>query len=165
MNTNIHTGSYIINKLVDNELSIASLDRIMQLTGKTYPELKNSLRILVRDGQLSMIEKGLYVVRNFRDPYVIGTAMLKESAVAYWSALNLHGLTEQIPNIVYYNQFTARDKEVFGVRYKFVKVKPKRFVELLRLVTVMESFVLPIQKKHCLIALICHNTQEVMKNL
>jgi len=127
MNTNIHTGSYIINKLVDNELSLASLDRIIQLTGKTYPELKNSLRILVRDGQLSMIEKGLYVVRNFRDPYVIGTAMFKESAVAYWSALNLHGLTEQIPNIVYLQSIhSKRDKEVFGVRYKFVKIKPEK---------------------------------------
>jgi len=74
-----------------------------------------------------MIEKGLYVVRNFRDPYVIGTAMLKESAVAYWSALNLHGLTEQIPNIVYLQSIhSKRDKEVFGVRYKFVKVKPKK---------------------------------------
>lgn len=92
--------------------------------------------------------------------------MLKESAVAYWSALNLHGLTEQIPNIVYLQSIhSKRDKEVFGVRYKFVKVKPKKICGITTLGYGNGEFRITDTEKHCLIALICHNTQEVMKNL
>jgi predicted transcriptional regulator of viral defense system len=54
---------------------------------------------------------------------VIGTFVVENSAIAYWSALNLHGLTEQFSNTIFV-QTTLRkdDKEIFGTSYKFIRI-------------------------------------------
>ncbi len=117
----------ILNILSDNELSIINSATLSSLTGRTYDEMKPFIRKLIREGQLFSIEKGLYCVRNFRNPYVIGNAMMKNGSVAYWSALNLHGLTEQIPNVVYIQSDGRKaDKKIFNIRYKFIQVKPEK---------------------------------------
>ncbi len=44
--------------------------------------------------------------------------------IAYWSALNLHGLTEQFPNTIFIQTTRIKkEKAVFGVTYQFVKIK------------------------------------------
>ena len=117
----------ILNVFSDNEMTIADSDTLISLTGNTYVELKPFIRKLIREGQLFAVEKGLYCVRNFKNPYVIGNAMVKNSIIAYWSALNLHGLTEQIPNVVYVQSDRRKaDKKVFNVRYKFIQIKPEK---------------------------------------
>jgi len=74
-------------------------------------------------------EKGRYTLHEF----VIASHLIQPSAIAYWSALNYHGLTEQIPTTVFI-QTTARKKssqiEVFGVNYRIVRVKPEKFFGL-----------------------------------
>ena len=71
-------------------------------------------------------EKGRYTLHEF----VIASHLVRPSAIAYWSALHYHGLTEQIP-ITVFVQTTARKKknqlEVFGVDYRIVRVKPEKF--------------------------------------
>lgn len=124
----------ISNEIIDNELSIINISMLVSSTGKSYIELKPILRRLVRNQQLFPIEKGLYCVRNFRNPYVIGNALLKDSAIAYWSALNLHGLTEQIPNVVYVQSTNRKgDKKVFNVRYKFIQVKQEKVCGIMKM--------------------------------
>ena len=60
----------------------------------------------------------------------IGSLLVTPYSVAYWSALNFYGVTEQIPNTVFL-QTTSRKKkqatEVFGVRYRIVRVKEEKF--------------------------------------
>jgi predicted transcriptional regulator of viral defense system len=87
-------------------------------------EIPNELlENLTKKEFLARIEKGKYCRANFRDENVIGTFLAKESAVAYWSALNLHGLTEQFPNKIFI-QTTQLKKEVefAGTTYKFIKI-------------------------------------------
>jgi predicted transcriptional regulator of viral defense system len=49
--------------------------------------------------------------------------MAQNSAIAYWSALNLHGLTEQFSNNIFVQtNKIKRNKSVFGTSYQFVKV-------------------------------------------
>jgi len=71
-------------------------------------------------------EKGEYTVNEF----VVGSLLVNPYAIAYWSALHFHGLTEQIPNTVFI-QTTVRKKkqnmEIFGVKYKIIKVKESKF--------------------------------------
>jgi predicted transcriptional regulator of viral defense system len=59
---------------------------------------------------------------------VIGCFLVPDGAIAYWSALNLHGLTEQFPNTIFIQTTKIKkDKKVFGVGYKFVTIaKTKR---------------------------------------
>lgn len=127
LSTKINSTNYdsiIMNLIADNELSVFDIKTLESLSGKQYIDLKPALKKLVANEQVSRIEKGLYCVRNFRNPYVIANNLLRESAVAYWSALNLHQLTEQIPNVVFVQStFQKKDTKVFNVRYKFVTVR------------------------------------------
>ncbi|MDR0982560.1 MAG: hypothetical protein LBM07_04880 [Culturomica sp.] len=91
-------------------------------------EITNELlENLTKKDFLTRIERGKYCRANFRDENVIGTFLAKESAVAYWSALNLHGLTEQFPNKIFI-QTTQLKKEVefAGTTYQFVKIQPNK---------------------------------------
>lgn len=121
------SDSDVYNVLSDNELFVVGSDTLTALTGKSYTDLKSAIRTMIRNGQLFSIEKGLYAVRNFQNPYAIANAMLKDSTIAYWSALNLHHLTEQFPNVVFVQSpHRKADREVFNVRYKFIQVKSEK---------------------------------------
>jgi len=58
---------------------------------------------------------------------VIGTFITKNSAVAYWTALNRHGLTEQFSNTIFIQTtHLKKDKTIFGIPYKFIKITPSK---------------------------------------
>lgn len=116
----------------DQELSIFRFEEIKSLSKLDSSKLQDILTIYTKKDIIYRIEKGLYCVRNFRNPYVIANAMVKDGAIAYWSALNLHGLTEQIPNVVYVQSAARKaDKKVFNVRYKFIQVKAEKMCGIL----------------------------------
>lgn len=62
--------------------------------------------------------------------FIIAMELVSPAAIAYWSALNHHGMTEQLPRTVFVatNHPVRRSPgEVFGVRYKIVSLRPERF--------------------------------------
>jgi len=88
-----------------------------------------SLRELVDKDYFRIIERGKYCRHNFSDEYVIGSFLVKTGGIAYWTAMNYHGLTEQIPNVVYVQTTQAKkNKTIFGVRYKFIRVKERKLI-------------------------------------
>jgi len=106
------------------ELDIFTYQELADNENLKIIELQLTLDSMVSRGLLSRIEKGKYCRHNFRDEYVIGNYLAQDGAIAYWSALNLHGLTEQISNTVFVQTpKLKRNKTVFGVRYQFIKVK------------------------------------------
>ena len=118
------TQSDFVKYLEDEEISIFEIKNLknkLDLDNRTINEIVENL---VDKGFLSRIERGKYCRANFRDENVIGTFLAKESAVAYWSALNLRGLTEQFPNKIFI-QTTQLKKEVefAGTNYQFVKIQ------------------------------------------
>lgn len=130
----VNEESRILNLIADDEIPVFAMDKLVSITGKEYLYLKPVLKKLVNNGQLFRIEKGLYCIRNFRNPYLIANALLSSSAVAYWSALNIHHLTEQIPNVVYsQSTLLKNDKKVFNVRYKFIKVKAEKICGIMEM--------------------------------
>jgi len=102
---------------------------------------RESLRVfllrLEKRGIIERIEKGKYLIiplgaekgKYTLHEFVIGTTLIEPCSIAYWSALNYYGLTEQIPTTVFL-QTTARKKnqdiKVFGVKYKIVKIKKEK---------------------------------------
>ncbi len=114
--------------LDDYELNIFSLETVKKMARKKFSNVEELVENLVHKKILSRIERGKYCRANFRDENVIGCFLVEDGAVAYWSALNKHGLTEQFPNTVFIQTTKLkRNKTVFGTRYQFVKVaKSKR---------------------------------------
>jgi len=91
-------------------------------------EITNELlENLTKKKFLTRIERGKYCRANFRDENVIGAFLAKESAIAYWSALNLHGLTEQFPNKIFIQTTQLKkDVEFAGTTYQFVKIQANK---------------------------------------
>jgi len=99
--------------------------------------LKVTLSRMEKEGWIERIEKGKYLIIPLGarkggytiNEFVIGSQLVKPAVIAYWSALNYHGFTEQIPNTVFI-QTNARKKEqeleIFGVRYRIVRITEKK---------------------------------------
>ena len=90
-----------IKLLGEYEIDIFSIDTIESQIQKQFKNLNEVIENLVDKDFISRIERGKYCQANFRDELVIGTFITKESAVAYWTALNRHGLTEQFSNTIF----------------------------------------------------------------
>lgn len=118
---------YLIKFIDEYEMDIFSYPELANNKNLKIGHLQETLESLVNRGLISRIEKGKYCRHNFRDENVIGNYLAQDGAIAYWSALNLHGLTEQIPNTVFVQTTKLkRNKSVFGVRYQFIKVKSEK---------------------------------------
>ena len=128
ISSNLTTTQLDFMKLLDEyELDIFRMEEIEKILEQQFGNLNEILENLVHKGILSRIEKGKFCKANFRDEKVIGTFLANNGAIAYWSALNLHGLTEQFPNTVFVQTPNKKkDKTVFGVNYQFVKITPAK---------------------------------------
>jgi predicted transcriptional regulator of viral defense system len=67
--------------------------------------------------------------------FVVAMELVSPAVIAYWSALNHHGMTEQVPRIV----FVATDHpvrrqpgDVLGVTYKIVALKPGKIFGVMK---------------------------------
>jgi predicted transcriptional regulator of viral defense system len=118
--------------LDDLELEIFTLSELKNITRNKYANLSELIENLADKKILARIERGKYCRSNFTDEKVIGCFMAGSGAVAYWSALNLHGLTDQFPNNIFIQTNRPRkSKTVFGVPYKFVNISPTKITGLL----------------------------------
>ena len=119
----------ILEFLDDNGLDIFSKNIINDIDEIPLERSELALRSLINKGFIKTIERGKYCKHNFEDEHVIGTFIVKRGAIAYWSALNYHGLTEQIPNVIFVQTAQwKKDKNIFGVKYKFIQVKENKLV-------------------------------------
>jgi len=108
------------------------------------PNTPFRLRDLEEKGWLERLERGKYLIvpleagpeREWTEnAFVIAAHLVQPAAIAYWSALRHWNLTEQVPRVTYV-QTTARkfqrQKEVLGLRFRFVTVTPRKFFGLHR---------------------------------
>ncbi len=130
----------LLNKLAGKG-STFSFKEAQKISNYSPGSLKVLLSRMEKDGWVERIEKGKYLIiplgaekgRYTINEFVIGYEIVKNAAIAYWSALNYHGFTEQIPNTVFI-QTTSRKKEpkieIFGVRYRIVRITEKKLFGL-----------------------------------
>jgi len=117
----------LIEYLDDYGLDIFSFQQIRK--SEILPEkyLEIALRGLYKKDIIRHVEKGVYCRHNLPEEFVIGNFFVNEGGIAYWSAMNYHGLTEQIPNVVFVQTNQRKtDKIILGVKYKFVQVKNEK---------------------------------------
>lgn len=123
--------SVILRYLDDNGLDVFFKRDIETKVDLTPDEFKLGFRGLSQKAQILLIEKGKYRRRYFSDENVIGCFMVPNGGIAYWSALNAHGLTEQFPNKTFIQNSMRRGEKVIsglGTVFHFVTVKKEKLI-------------------------------------
>jgi predicted transcriptional regulator of viral defense system len=112
-----------ISLLDDYGYDVFNLEMIRNTNLFHDREINSVIRSLTRNGLLNRIERGKYVRSSFSDDNVIANFMAIDGGIAYWSALNAHGLTEQFANRTFIQTAMAKKDLSDGSRqYKFIKV-------------------------------------------
>ena len=108
-------------RLFSNELSPQFLDHL---------ERKGWIRRIKR-GKFAVIPLSSGETRATQlHEFLIAMELVSPAAIAYWSALNHHGMTEQIPRTVFVatNHHVQKSiRETLGVTFQIISVQPKKF--------------------------------------
>ena len=124
----------ITNYLTENQIEIFKINELKKVFQAYNARKINTELQKIIDLEYSKIESGKYCRNNFRNEYVIGSYLTPDAVIAYWSALNIHGLTEQFPNKVYIQTIKQKQNtEIFGVNYQFVKVRPHKMTGIIKI--------------------------------
>lgn len=130
------TDTEIIETLLASGNEIFTNDGLNKLlfNGKANPKLIYKLIARLKSKNwLQRIERGKYLLKNVssgiqHNPFIIAMHLVQPAAVAYWSALNFYGLTEQIPKTVFIQTTKRKTSGVIqNTEYKFVTLKEKKF--------------------------------------
>lgn len=112
-----------IRLLDDFEIELFRLKEIESLVKKKFSNINSILENLETKGFLSRLERGKYCRSNFHNENAIGCFLVNDGAVAYWSALNIHGLTPRFPNRIFIQTtHNKQNKNVLGTSYNFVQI-------------------------------------------
>lgn len=121
----------ILNTLEENHWDVFSLEALHEATKLDKSELHSALWYLARKKMIVSVQRGKYRRGHFTDEKVIACFIAPDGGIAYWTALNLHGLTEQFPNKTFV-QNSRRQGELhlkgIGSGFHYIKVKPQKLV-------------------------------------
>ena len=96
ISSNITSDQLRFMKLLDDfEVDIFNFNEIETLLNQSFDNLNEILENLVDKQLLSRIERGKFCRSNFRDENVIGTFIVRDSAIAYWSGQLTQGTYTQ----------------------------------------------------------------------
>ena len=115
-----------------------TIDDAHKITHIERHYLRKILYRLEKSGAIERIERGKYMIIPLHGKkgeytlheFVIGSLLVKPYIIAYWSALNHYGLTEQISTTVFLQTISWKRKQeikVFGVKYRIVRIKESKF--------------------------------------
>jgi predicted transcriptional regulator of viral defense system len=94
---------------------------------------------LERKGWIRRIKRGRFAVIPLSSgesratqlhEFLIAMELVSPAAIAYWSALNHHGMTEQIPRTVFVatnHHVQKSTRETLGITFQVICVQPKKF--------------------------------------
>ncbi len=129
--------SRLLSTLAETGRTIFTLKEVTDVLGTSYSNAKVVANRLSRKKWIIRLARGKYLIVPLRagvrghyteHEFVIASHIADPYYVAYWSALNHHALTEQVPSAV----FVATTKRVgsrsiLGVKYKVVSLIARKF--------------------------------------
>lgn len=116
-----------------NEILYFNMRHIEQELNQHFENLNEVLENLVDKELLNRVERGKYALNNYSNVNVLATFISQNGAIAYWSALHYHGLTERFPNTVFVKTaHRKRDTHILGTNIKFVTVKEYKNIGTVR---------------------------------
>ena len=126
-----------LTRLASQNQPIITIDDIQDAIDVSYDEAKKIANNLVHKQWLNRLKSGTYLIvplaagetgEYTEHEFVIASHLADPMYISYWSALNHHGLTEQVPMTVFAattDQVPVR--EIHGVTYTFVTLTESKF--------------------------------------
>ena len=126
-----------LTRLASQNRTIITIDDIQDAIDISYDEAKQVANNLVHKQWLDRLKRGTYLIvplaagetgEYTEHEFVIASHLAEPMYISYWTALNHHGLTEQVPMTVFAtttDQVPAR--EIHGVTYTFVTLTESKF--------------------------------------
>jgi len=129
--------SLLLSSLSEKGKTILSLKDVSAELKCSYEYAKVIANNLVKKRWLIPIKRGIYLIvplsAGVRASYtehefIIASHLVSPYYIAYWSALNFHGLTEQTPFTVFVaTTKRAKDRKILDARYHFTTLNKKKF--------------------------------------
>jgi predicted transcriptional regulator of viral defense system len=128
--------SYLLSYLAENRKNIFALNDVVEVLDCSYENAKVIVDRLAKKKWIERIIKGKYLIvplsAGVRGEYTehefIIASLFEPCYVAYWTALNYYGFTEQVPNRIFVaTRKRVKDREILGMDFKFVHISEKKF--------------------------------------
>lgn len=145
----MYKANEILERLFREGKRIFTTDDIKPIAeqlGLTPVQLRKIISGLLKQKKITLIRRGVYIAKGQMPgddaihPFVISSVLVKPSVISHWSALQYHGLTEQVPRMItastmkkvvtpsmrQKNEKSAEKKhviEIEGVEYEYVTIK------------------------------------------
>ena len=129
--------SSLLASLAEEGKNIFTLSDITAELGSSYKNAKVIANRLVKKRWLIPLTRGKYLIvpleAGVRSEYtehefVIASHLAEPYYIGYWSALNFHGFTEQVPITVYVvNTKRLKDRIILDNRYRFITLIKRKF--------------------------------------
>lgn len=126
-----------LTRLASQNRNIITISDIQDAIDVSYDDAKKIANNLVHKQWLDRLKSGTYLIvplvagetgEYTEHEFVIASHLADPMYISYWTALNYHGLTEQVPMTVFAattNQ--VPDRNIHGVGYTFVTVAAAKF--------------------------------------
>jgi predicted transcriptional regulator of viral defense system len=123
--------------LASQNRTIITIDDIRDAIDVPYDDAKKIANNLVHKQWLDRLKSGTYLIvplaagetgEYTEHEFVIASHLADPMYISYWSALNYHGLTEQVPVAVFAaTTEQAPSRKIHGVTYTFVTLTAAKF--------------------------------------
>lgn len=126
-----------LTRLASQNRTIITIDDIQDAIDVPYDAAKKVANNLVHKKWLDRLKSGTYLIvplaagetgEYTEHEFVIASHLADPMYISYWSALNFHGLTEQVPVTVFAaTTEQVPTREIHGVTYTFVTLTEAKF--------------------------------------
>ena len=128
--------SYLLSYLAENRKNIFALNDVVEVLDCSYENAKVIVGRLAKKKWIERIIKGKYLIvplsagvkGEYTEHEFIIASLFEPCYIAYWTALNYYGFTEQVPNRTFVaTRKRMKDREILGMDFKFVHGSEKKF--------------------------------------
>jgi predicted transcriptional regulator of viral defense system len=126
-----------LTRLASQNQTIITINDIQDAIDVPYDDAKKIANNLVHKQWLDRLKSGTYLIvplaagetgEYTEHEFVIASHLADPMYISYWTALNFHGLTEQVPmTVVAATTEQVPDREIHGVTYGFVTLTAAKF--------------------------------------
>jgi len=129
--------SLLLSSLSEKGKTIFTLKDVVGELKRPYEYAKVLASNLAKKKWIIVLRRGTYLIvplsagakpHYTEHEFVIASHLVSPYYIAYWSALNFHGLTEQTPFTVFVaTTKRAKNREILNIKYNFVTLNKRKF--------------------------------------